>query len=900
MRAFFSYIVFLFLSFNISAVFAAQIVFEPDENDTPQRTRPDFIEASNLPHPLQMREILKNSDNTPVGRLLILGRYFDARYPGDKLKLDFSEDVSLIFPDLSSQDVQKATNYIRMAVYIYRQTKEKVKEVQEKALTPEDPPLVVADDEYAIIGDREYMPAPDDQVAIISDFKKVVGYSHNKREIEAMEEWLYNQSNKNKTLTDFEKFRQMLSKIEFSKIPSYGVTLPSPFVGNAGIGKWVEEDGIRARLISDTARLSNTKEIITALHLDIPNHRIILATDLDAQHKKPVIRLKNDQNIESYEFFYPLPVQITYKQMVGIYRGNFAFPIKIKLKNPNEPVAFEAEISFQNCDIELTCKPQTLSPALNIASDLSGSSTSSSMSNFIHQSLYNIPQEKNKYIELENVSFISKSQDQTIINFAFKTKASPKNIALFLENEQGTVFSAPQIITDNKNIYIQTSTLKNSADFTKMPLTLTVRLNNYATLRQTIILQNTQLLTKQTNFVAIYLLYFFIGLLFYITPFGFALIAFPSFAKKQKSASGYYTAAKLCVLSVLMFWLASNLISKPNLLYFSPVNYLLYLTASLVVLSIRFISFNFKCPKNNKSPVVLGILDAFQIALLLPLTNLALTQKALLGIQTFSLHQTLIAFAFLTLGLFLPTLIGFIYKDKNINKKVTKLYELFSLMLTTIAWLLIALRISFLVTKLSLLKMAIILLIGLFILRYLLYFWEALYKTKLPQAYISVTQKILFVLFFGIAVLLTFKLNKTSTLQTWSVYSDLSQIKQDALNGKNILLSIESPSCFVCKYNRFATFNQANIEAFEKNYDIKYISVIEAQPNDQIKSYLKTYKRLRLPLYVLYTPQAPRGIVLPQLITPFALSNTLENFGIYPSSSSFKSLLEKRRKTLFR
>ncbi len=901
MHAFFSYIVFLFLSFNVSAPLAAEIVFEPDDSDIPERIRPDFISGSNLPHPIQMREILKNAESTPLGKLLVLGRYFDARYPGEKLEFDFSEDVSLIFPDLSAQELQKATNYIRTAVYIYRKTQEKVKEVQQQALTPKDPPLVVKDDEYAIIGDREYTPTPENQVAVISDFKKVIGYSHNKREIEAMEQWLY-RSSQDPRSTDMEKFKQMLSKIEFSKIPAYGVTLPSPFVGNAGIGKWVEQASIKARLISDTARISNTKEIIAALHLDIPNHRIILATNLDAQHQKPVIHLKNAENIESYEVFYPLPVQVIHRQMLGAYRGNFAFPIKLKLIDPNKPISFDAEISFQNCDSELECEMQTLTPSLSIASELSDSATSSSMSNFIHQSLYNIPQEKNKYVKLENISLTEnpETKDKDTINFEFKTKATPKNIALFLENEQGTVFSAPQIISANKNTYIKTTAIENSSDFLKKPLTLTFRLNNYATLRQTIVPQDVSFSDEQHNLSAIYLLFFMIGLFFYITPFGFALIALPSFSKAQNNAYLNYAGTKLAILLALSLWVGFKFFSNPELLYFSPINHLFCLFAVFVILNVRFLTFHFKYPKDRKSPVVSGVLDALQIAVLLPFTNLVLTEKALLGIQTLSVFETLAAFAFLTLGLFLPTVIGLICKSKNINEKVINVYRLFSLALTVVAWLMIASRISFLVTPLSLLKITLVLLSGLFVLKYLLYFWEALYKTQLPKNYISITQKILFVVFFGSALLLTSALNKVSTKKTWQDVPDLSDIEQKASNGENILLTFEMPSCFLCKYNHIATFVPSNIEALQQNYKIKYISVLEDQPSNQTKSYLKKYKRLQLPLYVLYTPQAPQGVVLPKLITPFDLSDTLENFGLYPSSSSFKSLLEKRRKKLFR
>ena len=179
MPKFLFYIVFLFFSFNISTAFSAEIVFEPLENDLNEIQAPDFLNASNLPHPAQMYNILRKDENSPIGILMILGRYFDARYPKDTIKADFSEDVALIFPDLSPDDLQKTTDRIRTAVVIYRAIKQKIEETKQKALVPKDPPLIVSDDEYAIIGDRDYLEPQHDRFAVISDYKKVIGYSHN-------------------------------------------------------------------------------------------------------------------------------------------------------------------------------------------------------------------------------------------------------------------------------------------------------------------------------------------------------------------------------------------------------------------------------------------------------------------------------------------------------------------------------------------------------------------------------------------------------------------------------------------------------------------------------------------------------------------------------------------------
>ncbi len=894
MPKFLSYIVFLFLSFNISTAFSAEIVFEPIENDLNEIQAPDFLNASGLPHPAQMYNIL-NSDSSPIGNLIILGRYFDARYPKDTIKADFSEDVALIFPDLAPDDLQKTTQRIRSAVFIYRAIKQKIEEAKKKALVPEDPPLIVPDDEYAIIGDRDYLETQPDQVAIISDFKKVIGYSHNKREIEAMEEWLYHTNDKNKPSTDFEKFRQMLSKIEFSKIPSYGVTLPSPFVGNAGIGKWIEKDGIRARLISETARLSTNAPFLAALHLTIPNHRIMLATRFDDEHTKPTIRLIDTKNVASYDIFYPLPVQVTYKQMLGAYRGDFAFPIKITPKEAQKDVSFKAEITFQNCDIELDCFTQTLTPDITIESDLSGSNTSSSMTNFIRQSFYNIPQEKNKYLKLSNFSF---NNENSTLNFEFETNAKPNNIAFFLENEKGTLFYAPEIMIGSDKIYIQTSPIENQPDFLSSPLKYTVRLNNYATLRQTFIPNTYQNISVSETLFDTCLFLFLAGLLFYLTPFGFALTQFPLFEQNTAQKRKIYLISKATTLFVGIETLFAFLRSNPDIVYFSAQNNLLYLSFALTILSLRLLCLNFKYPNEKKSPTFLALIDAFQILFFIPIAIIFLNDKIMQSITNMTLIKAILYGAAFSFALILPSVVQYFFKTQKF-KNLKALHLVFIYIMLFISWLTVLLSICFLISPWSLFKVGIFVIIGLLILKYLLHFWEALYKAQLPQNYVSNTNRVLICLFVLMLTLLSFCISAVGSLKPLSLRPDLSSLNEQILNGEKILLGFQSQTCLLCKYNNFTTLTENQIKTLQDEYKITYLPVIERQPSAQTIQFLKKYKSNSLPLYVLYTPQTPQGVVLPKILTTDALSQTFDNFNIYPSSS-FKEALEKRRKTPLR
>jgi len=258
------YIVFLFLTFNICVSDAAEVILELDETETEELSVPS-IGAGNLPQPAQFRAILEREDNSPLGRLFLLGQYFEARYPDDALNVDFREDVAVIFPEMNEKEIHKTTGYIKAGIRLYRLSKEKIDEVKKNKLAPKDPPLVVQDDEYALLGDKEFIETKDGEVAIISDFKKIVGYGNNPKEIEAMEAFVERLRSQNKKQTDYEHFISMLKKLDWHDLTSYGVTRPSPFVGTAGIGDFIENEDFNARLISDTARIGDSENMILGL-----------------------------------------------------------------------------------------------------------------------------------------------------------------------------------------------------------------------------------------------------------------------------------------------------------------------------------------------------------------------------------------------------------------------------------------------------------------------------------------------------------------------------------------------------------------------------------------------------------------------------------------------------------
>lgn len=887
MSLLFRYIVFLFLTFNICTANAAEVIFELDEEDVENLEIPSFIEAGNLPHPVQLRQIINQSNHSPIGRLLILGQYFEARYPRDALNVDFREDVALIFPEMSAEEVQKTTTYIKAAIRLYRLSKEKINEIKKEKLAPKDPPLMVSDDQYALLGDQEYIPTNDDEVAIISDFKKVVGYSGNPRELEAMEAYVDRVRSQNKKETDYEHFRSMLKKLDWRALTSYGVTQPSPFVGKAGIGSFVENEDFKARLLSDTARIGNQKEMIFGLHMVVPNHRFMLATNLNEKLHKPRIELIAAENVADMKALMPMPIQAVTDELVGAYRGNFAFPLRITLGEPNKPAYLKVRITFESCDADLDCQTVVMEPDLDVDAKDEGKRVWSSMSNFIHQSFYNLPQKTNENLVLTDVSYTKNEAGEIVkLNLDFKYKGKIRNFAFFLENEENTIFRSPEVIVGKDHIYIQAEPIEGTESLLDKPLVLTARLNDFVSIRQTLDFHKDLQKGLGHGMFAVLVLGLVCGLLFYVSPFGWPLAYMGFFENKNLKEKVRFLASKILFLCVLILYFVHMEAKDSTLIYtlFAPSVF------ECAVLFLALIALLFyigtRLYEKINAPFVSGAMTAGLTVLVLIVYGVPLTEQFWTAYVSSTLYAQAVLFAGGVVGLVVPDVCALYFRNKKIPPKLVELFAVFAKCVICIALAILGMWMMFPLEAKTMMIVFVWLVVGLFILQYLFAFWRALYRTDLKASHILWTSRVLFVLVlltgYGFSTLARkYAAPKTTPIPSFS--SD--EIMHRAQNGENMIVAFEYPSCVICKYNMLTVFNASTLLKLKEEYKLTYLNHSVEKPDMLTLDFMKKYRRFSRPIYILYTPLAPNGVVLPDLLSLSGLGDVFEMFRIYPSSS---------------
>ncbi len=877
------YIVFFIFCFNISALQAAEIIYNFDENERPNESL-IYPSRNDLPHAARLRELLKNENNSPIGRMIIIGKYFDEKYPGNSINANFSTDIAQLFPELTQQEVYNRTNLIRQAVRIYRAGMQKYTEIKEQLLAPKEPPLIVDENDYALPGQHEYVDVPDGQVAVIYDFKKVLGYGNNPRDIKAMEAYRQKQLDDKKNKTAFEQFKSMVSKLEFSKIPFYGISLPNPFVGNAGIGEWQEQNGFKVRLLSNVARIAEQKEFLAAVHVNIPNHRFILSSSLSDELSKPEIELIEAENVQSYHVYYPLPVKVLNTDMIGAYAGDLAFPISLTTIDPHQGIKLKAKVIFQSCDYNLNCEKIEFFPELVIEQGIENAA--SSIMNFVKQSYYNLPPNQNKNLKLQQINVQTSPDGKKLekLLFTFKFSGSINNFSLFLDDEFNSHFQAPKIAVRDSEIYVTVIPENNRELLLNQKAVMTVRLNSHTSLRQEITFADFSAVTSLSAPSAFHFVLFglIIGFLFNFMPISMPLwLLFRIKMPKRKIPLSHFLALTVGVFTGGNLYAALLcFLQKQNLPFILGLLYQKFslLTALILFLITVFLSAKYNLPLLKNTPRFKGWLGGVLLVSLLPFSS-----TPWLAENVFNLFYTETGSIFLFCNMLAAGISCFyviIYRlpkikfTQKVSVNLQNFLLLFSyvMLIGIIIWLLL---IFFLQVSIgAFLKMLALILVFGIICSYVLLFLQALYQTTLPPNQKIITERIVITAFTILYALFAwFSADKQNLSPSGSTILQFEQnLNEKLLKGKIIIVGMVADWCPLCHINEITTLNRHNLERWNKLYGFEYVPFNIYDDVRKNTEFLKRHNSFQPPLYVLYSYHFENGLI----VSPFLVDTQLE------------------------
>ncbi|TCS62656.1 protein-disulfide reductase DsbD family protein [Varunaivibrio sulfuroxidans] len=104
---------------------------------------------------------------------------------------------------------------------------------------------------------------------------------------------------------------------------------------------------------------------------------------------------------------------------------------------------------------------------------------------------------------------------------------------------------------------------------------------------------------------------------------------------------------------------------------------------------------------------------------------------------------------------------------------------------------------------------------------------------------------------------------------------DEAAISRLVAQGKTVFVDVTADWCITCQANKALVLSKDDIMKRLEAADVIAMEADWTQPNDAIARFLSRYDRYGIPFNIVYGPGAPKGVVLPELLTTDAVLNAL-------------------------
>ncbi len=867
-----------------------------------------FLELDNReekPQPT-MEEVINNFIDS--------AKYFDSKYPGTLIDQDFHEDVAQRFPGLSRQEVYDYERYIRKGMKLYRYFKGLYERYKESLLVPEEPPLIAKDSEYDLLSEGpEYIDA--DGTVVIQDFKKIISYGNNPREIKAYRAKITEETGKKGKLKDFENLGYIFSQLELKKLPFYNIFYGSPLTGNRGIGEWQKKDDFKIRLITVQTGVNKGQKIEGAIHLIIPPHNFVTAVD-SGLYFHPEISFEKSENLKNIKYTLPLPTRLADLDTDwAVYVKEVAIPFVAEAKDETQQLKLFADVRLNLCRQPNDCESVEFSPELILQPDYQRESSVATYIRMVSGFLRPQP-----VSELEISDFyLNRSRDgKEILEIGFSLPEKIESFNLFVSNQSGITLTRPRISINGKQAFVRILPTEGSPSAQNVKFEITAEANNQYVLREQKTPVEGKMPAPYQKGLSLRLLTAAVlgGLLLNFMPCVFPVLSLKLLSLTKFGARNPRAVRRNFALTLAGIWSAFALLAaflaglkffeenigwgmqfqNPwfiTLIFFAV---LLFIAQIWGIVEIRMPRFIGRWATVDESAPLHFLTGTFAVLMATPCTapylgtavGFALSGStvdifAIMGGVAFGLSMPyLLMWA-------LPSLSVFIPKPGEWMKNVSRFMVL--MLLLTLAWLLHICQnqsgtgFTF--------RLAV----------YALLFWLLLWLRKitletdfqnLPPAIRQKAVKKTASFFAGLALLIfagatvdnhfaaARQLESTKKSHLSSVAADT--IERKLKEGKTILVIVDADWCLTCRYNDIMVFNNPVVIQNIKNRGVEVFNIDWTIRNEETVEFMKKYGRSGLPFYILFSPLIPDGMVLPEILNEQTLNQLIDNISLYKTN----------------
>ena len=119
-------------------------------------------------------------------------------------------------------------------------------------------------------------------------------------------------------------------------------------------------------------------------------------------------------------------------------------------------------------------------------------------------------------------------------------------------------------------------------------------------------------------------------------------------------------------------------------------------------------------------------------------------------------------------------------------------------------------------------------------------------------------------------------INNDSKNNNWLNF-DTIKLKELVNENNIVFVDITADWCMTCFYNKKTVLDRKKVKNIFEKYDVKKMRGNLTKPNKEINKYINSYGRFGIPANVIYSPSAPQGVLLSEVLTVRNLLSTFES-----------------------
>ena len=847
-----------------------------------------------------------------INRFIETAKYFDTTYPGDQIYQDFHEDVAKQMPWLSPQETYDYQHYIRQGMQLYRYFKNIYNQYVAAKLTPKDPPLIAKNSDYDLSSpESDYIES--DEALIIPDFKRIISYSNNPREIEAYRAKLASDTEKTGKLAEFSELGYIFSRLEFKKLPFYNLFYGSPLTGDKGIGEWVKKDDCRLRLITvQTAVSKEEREINGLIHLLLPKDAFITAVD-SGKYFKPEIDFSGSENLRHIDYTLPLPTRLAGGgEDWTIYFGEVAIPFSAEVDAPDKEVLLKARVRLNLCQKPGECRAVEFFPEVMLEP---GRPRDSSVATYIRMMTNFLPPKPQSELKINGFYNGQTADGKQMLTLVFDSPEKLETFTFYISNKEGISFEKPRISIDGKRATVRILPLDGSPDAAGKKFEITAEANREYVLRRELTPENGKMPpdSRLKTLILMFAAAFAGGFLLNFMPCVFPVLSLKLLSLTKFGARNASNVRRNFALTLAGIWSAMLLLAALLALlkhlgqsigwgmqFQNPLFVLIIFFAVLLFIAEIWGIIDIRLPlpataKTNNNGLLHFLTGTFVVLMSTPCTapylgtavGFALAGTTVDIFAIFAGVATGLSLPYVLFWLF-PHLAGILPPPGSWMQKVNGFMLL--MLFLTIVWLL---HIVSAQTN------------GWFVFRLAMYgilFWFLLWLrylsltadlSTLPAETGQKAARLLASIFAGASLLLFAgavadghfaaerRLNKIEETRLSSTGD--KEIESYLKKGKTVLVTVGADWCLTCRYNDIMVFANPAVINNIKSRGVVVLNIDWTIRNADTLRFMKKYGRSGLPFYILFTPLVPDGLILPEILTERELNLLIDNLSLQPA-----------------